>query len=119
MPYEKLAEQINQADIVLGMFGDTDKAMHCSAFKIVEGMAAKKPVITGDTPALREIIKDRQTGLFCRMADANDLAQKILELKNNSKLREEIAENGYQFYLKNLTPEVTGAELKSVLERII
>lgn len=119
MPYQQLAEQINKADICLGMFGDTDKAMHCSAFKIVEGMAMKKPVITGDTPALREIIEDRETGLFCRMADPKDLARKILELKNNLKLREKIAEDGYKFYLKNLTPKATGKEFKEALEKLL
>ncbi|MFA6382730.1 MAG: glycosyltransferase [Candidatus Buchananbacteria bacterium] len=119
MTYEKLAGQISLADLVLGMFGDTDKAMHCSAFKIVEGMAMKKPVVTGDTPALRELIKDRQSGLFCRMADAKDLADKILEIKNNPQLASQIAEGGYQFYLKNLTPKITGAELTKVINQLI
>lgn len=119
MPYEELAEQIAKSDLVLGMFGDTDKAMHCSAFKIVEGMAMKKPVVTGDTPALREIVKDRETGLFCQMADSKDLAEKILEIKNNKELRQKITENGYQFCLKYLTPKATGAEFKLTLEKLI
>lgn len=119
MPYEKLADYIRVSDVVLGMFGDTEKAMHCSAFKIVEGFACKVPVVTGDTPALREIVKDRETGLLCRMADAEDLAAKILELKNNDQLRQKIADSGYQFYLKYLTPRATGYEFKKVLEELI
>jgi len=119
MPYEKLAEQIAQADICLGMFGDTDKALHCSAYKIIEGMACKVPVVTGDTPALREIVKNRETGLLCRMADEKDLADKIMELKNNSDLRTKIAESGYQFCQKYMTPKATGADFKKVLEQMI
>jgi len=119
MPYEQLAEQIAKSDLVLGMFGDTDKAMHCSAFKIVEGMAMKKPVVTGDTPALREIVEDKVTGLFCRMADAKDLANEILEIKNNPQLAEETAQGGYKFYLNNLTPKATGAELKKIIKFLI
>lgn len=119
MPYEDLADQMASSDLVLGMFGDTDKAMHCSAFKIVEGMAMKKPVLTGDTPALRELIQDKETGLFCRMADAKDLADKIIELKNNNELMKKIAENGYQFYLDNLTPKKTAGELIKVLNKLI
>jgi glycosyltransferase involved in cell wall biosynthesis len=119
MTYEKLAEQIAKADLVLGMFGDTDKAMHCSAFKIVEGMAMKKPVVTGDTPALREIINDKETGLFCQMANSQDLADKILLLRNQPVLANKIAEGGYQFCLKYLTPKATGLELKNTLELLI
>jgi len=119
MPYEKLADQIASADICLGMFGDTDKAMHCSAFKIVEAMAMRKAVVTGDTPALQEIITDGQTGLFCKMADAKNLADKILELKNKPELKEKIAEAGYQFYLKNLTPKATGARLVKIIKELI
>ncbi|MFA6254837.1 MAG: glycosyltransferase [Patescibacteria group bacterium] len=119
MPYEKLADQIALADICLGMFGDTDKAMHCSAFKIVEAMAMRKAVVTGDTPALQEIITSGQTGLFCRMADAKDLADKILAVKNQLELKEKIAEGGYQFYLKNLTPKATGAELVKIINELI
>jgi len=121
MPYEQLAEQMAKADIALGMFGDTDKAMHCSAFKIVEAMASRLAVVTGDTPALRELSPDesKPTCLFCRMADAKDLADKILELKNNQGRRDKIAENGYQFYLKYLTPQATGAEFKLTLEKLI
>ncbi|MFA5022548.1 MAG: glycosyltransferase [Patescibacteria group bacterium] len=118
LPYEKLADQIAQSDICLGMFGDTDKAMHCSAFKIVEAMAMKKAVVTGDTPALRELIKDRETGLLCRMADARDLADKILELKNNPDLQDRIIENAYQLYLQSLTPKVVTQELIRIIKLI-
>jgi len=119
VPYEQLADWIAKADVGLGMFGDTDKAMHCSAFKIVEAMALKKPVITGDSPALSELVKDRETGLFCRMADAKDLADKIMEFKNNKELREKIAENGYRFCSDNLTPKKTAGELIKILEQLV
>ena len=48
-----------------------------------------------------------------------NLADKILELKNNQGRRDKIAENGYQFYLKYLTPQATGAEFKLTLEKLI
>lgn len=120
LPYEELAKQLGKADICLGMFGDTDKAMHCSAFKIVEAMASRLAVVTGDTPALRELSPGKQLNcLFCKMADSKDLADSIMELKNNKELRENIAENGYQFYLKHLTPKATGADLIKILAEII
>ncbi|MFA6410050.1 MAG: glycosyltransferase [Candidatus Buchananbacteria bacterium] len=119
LPYEKLAEMIAKADVCLGMFGKTPKAFRCGAFKITESMAAKIATITGDTPAMREFLEDKKSCLFCKMADANDLAAKILELKNNSDLKEQIADGGYQVYLKLLTPKATAGELISVLNLLI
>ena len=119
MPYEQLSEQMTQADLILGMFGDTDKAMHCSAFKIIEGMAIKKPVLTGDTPALHELSPNNsETCYFCNMADSQDLADKILILKNNPDLSNKIAENGYKFCLEYLTPKATAKELINIINNL-
>ena len=119
MPYETLGDYMAKADVCLGMFGATGKAIRCSAFKVVEAIAMARPFITGDTPAMREIFKDRENCLYCRMMDADDLARKILELKNNSELREKIAKNGYRTYLKYFTPKAIGAELKSIFEEVV
>ncbi|OGN07921.1 MAG: hypothetical protein A3C61_03345 [Candidatus Yanofskybacteria bacterium RIFCSPHIGHO2_02_FULL_39_10] len=115
MPYEKLAEFMAGADICLGAFGDTDKAKRTYIFKIVEAMAMKKAVVTGDSPALREFLTDRKDVLFCKLADSQDLADKILELKNNTSLRNSIAENGFELYRQRMTPGMIGRDL---LEKI-
>lgn len=119
VPYEKLGEYMAQADVCLGMFGATDKALRCSAFKVVEAIAAARPFITGDTPAMREIFQNRENCLFSKMMDEKDLAEKILELKNNQELREKIAKNAYQTYLKYFTPKAIGTELKAIFEEVL
>ncbi|MFH0907067.1 MAG: glycosyltransferase [bacterium] len=119
MPYEKLAEYMTQADICLGMFGKASKAKRCGAFKIVEALAMKRAIITADTPAIRELLTDRENCLLCKLADEKDLADKILELKNNADLRNKIAENGYELFKQKLTPKVLGRELKDIIEELI
>src|SRR3990167_3435431 len=116
VPYAALGELMARADICLGKFGVTDKALRCSAFKVVEACAMGKALITGDTPAMREIFVDRENCLFCRMKDEKDLAEKIMELKNNSELREKIAKNSYQTYLNYFTPKAIGSEFKQIFE---
>lgn len=118
MPQEELAKHMAQADICLGFFGDTPKAKRCGAIKISEALAMEKPVITADTPAIREFLKNRENCLLCNIADAEDLARKILELKNNPELREKIAENGYKLYKEKLTSIALGKELKNILEEL-
>jgi len=119
MPYEKLAEFMASADVCLGAFGDTDKAKRMGIFKIIEAMAMKKPVITADTIAMREFLTNRKDVLFCKIADSQDLADKIMELKNNQILREAIAEGGYELYKKILTPKSIGYSLLQLIETVI
>lgn len=119
IPYEKLAEAMARADVCLGKFGVSEKAARCSSFKVIEAAAMAKPLITGDTPAMREILANKKNCLFCKMMDAEDLASKILELKNNPPLREELAKNIYQTYLNYFTPKAIGAELLKIIKEAV
>ncbi len=116
MPYKTLAEHIAMADVCLGMFGITPKTMRCGAFKVVEALAMRKAVITARTPAMEEFLTDGENVLFSKIGDSRDLADKILELKNDPVLRNKIAENGYKLYLKKLTPKVLGAKLLEIIK---
>ena len=111
MDYNELAEYIKNADVCLGVFGNTPKAQRVIPNKIYEAVAMQKTVISSDTPAIRELFIDRENILLCKVADPKDLAEKILELKNNSDLRDKIANNGYGVFKNSCTPKVIGVEL--------
>lgn len=102
--YEELPNYINKADVCLGIFGKTEKAKRVIPNKAYEAIAEAKPLISADTPAMRELFTDGKDILFCRLADSQDLAAKILELKNNDKLRNEIAWGGYELFKKMAIP---------------
>lgn len=114
-----LPDFIRKADACLGIFGSTDKATRVIPNKVYEAIAMGKPVISGDTPAIRELFTDRENILLCQMADSDDLAEKILELKNNPELREKIAGGGYELFLERATPKVIGQELLDQLQKIL
>lgn len=109
--YEQLPEYLAQADIVLGIFGQTEKAARVIPNKVFEALAMQKAVITEDSPAIRELLTDGQNVLLCQAGDAQDLANKILELKDNQALRQKIAENGYQLFKAKLTPKILVKDL--------
>jgi glycosyltransferase involved in cell wall biosynthesis len=117
--YTELPLHIARADICLGIFGGTPKAMRVIPNKAVETLAMKKPLITGDSPAARELLKDRENCMLVPMADAKALAGAILKLKCDIRLRREIADNGYKMFKEKLSPEVAGRELKSNLLELI
>lgn len=97
--YDKLNETINSFDLCLGIFGDSLKADIVVPNKIFHYASIKKCIITKDTPGIKEIFTDKQDIILCS-SDINDIATKILELKNNSELRNKIANNAFHLVTK-------------------
>lgn len=115
MPYEELNNYLAMAHVSLGIFGKTPKAKRVIPNKIFESLAARVPVITAETPAIKELFRDKENIIFCQSADEKDLAEKILLLKNNQELRERISENGYNLFINKLTPRYLGRELLNII----
>ena len=113
--YEKLPIFLSQADICLGIFGSSDKAKRVIPNKVFDALAMKKPIITADTPAIREVLRNKKNVLLCEPANPYALADAILELKYDCELRRRIAVSGYRTYINNFTPEILGAKLKEIL----
>lgn len=93
--YSDLLQQIHTFDIALGIFGDTLKTDLVIPNKIYHYAAVKKAIITKDTPAIREIFENDKNILLCNNTP-EDLAEKIILLKNNPALKERIAQAGYE-----------------------
>jgi len=111
VPGNELPSRLKAADLCLGIFGDTEKTLRVIPNKVYECIAMAKPVISADTPAIRELFTDRENILLCKVADANSLAGKILKLKNNEDLRRKIAVGGYELYRSQARPAVIGKKL--------
>ncbi|MFC1613186.1 glycosyltransferase [Patescibacteria group bacterium] len=103
--YKNLRKHILMSDICLGIFGKTDKAVRVIPNKVYEAIACRKPVITGESPAIKELFMDGENIILCEMGNPNNLTEKILHLKNNTGLRNKIANNGYNLFIEKLTPE--------------
>jgi glycosyltransferase involved in cell wall biosynthesis len=113
---KNLAQEIQNADICLGIFGESIKAKNVIPNKVFETVACKKPLITSESPAMKEKFTDKVNCLLCRAADPEDLAEKILELKNNKGLREKLAQEGYSLFLKELSEKNIGKELMNLIK---
>lgn len=117
--YEELREYMAQADVCLGIFGQTERARRAIPNKVYEALAAGKAVITGETPAIKELLINKKNVLFCNMADPEDLANKILELKNNNDFRLSIASGGYNLFKSELRPVILSRQLIILINEIV
>lgn len=119
MPPEKLMDFIGSAHVGLGIFGNTDKVNRVIPNKVYELMAMGIPVITSDTPAIREKFSHKENIFLCERADENTIAQAILELRDNPKLQHDIAESARVYMKENLVPRILGEQLKKELEHLL
>lgn len=118
VPYEQLPDYMTRADVCLGIFGDTPKTPLVIPNKVFEAIAMAKPVITADTPAVRELL-DQQSALFVPAADPQALADAILSLKNDAELRRQLAQAGYDILNAQATPEILGKQVLDLAKTLI
>lgn len=111
---ERLRQELAAADISLGNFGDTPLAPLVVSNKVYEALAMQRPVITSDMPANREFFADGEA-VFVPVADPSALAQAIRTLAGDFQLRERIARRGYEKFLAVASPDVIGAQLRSLI----
>jgi glycosyltransferase involved in cell wall biosynthesis len=101
---ENMADLYNLSDVnifpVREMAGKFDIPL-----ALIEAMACKKPVIVSDIPVLQEFIKNKENGLVTPKAKPGNLAENILKLKRENKLREKISQSGFNFVKENFDIE--------------
>jgi glycosyltransferase involved in cell wall biosynthesis len=66
--------------------------------KIYQAIAMKKPLISGDSPAIQSTFKHREHVYLCERANPASLADTILTLKADPQLCERLAYNGYEIF---------------------
>jgi glycosyltransferase involved in cell wall biosynthesis len=81
VPYEYLIDYICKADICLGIFGTSGKATRVIPNKVYQILAAGKPLVTGDTPAIRELLRESPTVRLVTPGSPESLASAVLDLR--------------------------------------
>lgn len=81
VPYKELIEWIHKADVCVGIFGDTEKAARVIPNKIFQILACGLPLITRDSPAVRDLFDSPRTGVALVSAgSAIELAEAVRSL---------------------------------------
>ena len=113
--YNELVNEINKADVILGIFGGTNKSLRVIPNKVFQAVACKKAVVTGDSLAIKELFINRKNILLCENRDVESLKKAILELRDDDRLRDKIAEGGYEVFRGGLGCRETGKRIKILI----
>lgn len=82
LPYDQLRVVMERADVVLGIFGTSEKAASVIPNKVFQVAMARRPLITRDSPAIREFLPNAPP--FVQLIPAGDpaaLAAAVLHAK--------------------------------------
>jgi len=101
-----LRKKMQETHIQIGWLSDELRSLLSVEHKTFESLIMKIPFLHGRTPGIMELLKENETGFYCNLVDARDLAKKILELKNNPELLNKIAENGYELFNQKLRSNI-------------
>ncbi len=89
-------------------------AYYASPIKLFEYMASGCAVVASDLPSIREVISDGENGLLAPPSDVQAFSFAINRLKEDSALRENLAENARQLVFEYYTWSARAAVILSV-----
>lgn len=116
IPINKISQTIAKSDIQLGVFGSTPKTKRVIPNKVYTALAMRKPIITANTKAINELLTHKKNCYLCKTADPDSLANAIITLYENEKLRNEIALNGYELFQKKLNSAKLSKKLINIIK---
>lgn len=116
---DALAARLARADVCLGIFGTTDKASRVVPLKAVAALAVGRPLVTRDSAAAREVLRD---GVDCRLVPAGDpdaLATALRGLAVDRAACDRLGAAGRATFERVLSPDAIGGAVAAVLDEVI
>jgi glycosyltransferase involved in cell wall biosynthesis len=116
--YGELIDYLLNTDIALGIFGMTDKATRVIPNKVFQILLSNKPLITMDSPAIREIIDlNNPYNLLIPANDPAALVSAVLKMENI--LKEKGLPQGSSPYKNVTSPKYCGGQLVDVFHKLL
>jgi glycosyltransferase involved in cell wall biosynthesis len=117
--YELLPTELRRAGCALGIFGTSDKTARVIPNKAFQALACGVPLITGDTPGARELLRDGDSALLVPPGHAEALAAAIRRLRDDPELARRIADGGRAVFQEQASEEVLGRRWRALIEGLL
>jgi len=115
VPYERLRDEVAACGVVLGIFGRSDKASRVVPNKVFQAMAAGRPVITADTPGIREVLTHGHDAVLVPAGESAALAAALISLAADPDARVRLGAAARATYERTGTPHRVVAPLVRAL----
>ena len=117
--YQDLPEQYQRAGCALGVFGTSAKATRVIPNKAFQALACGAPLVTGDTAAARELLRDGESAVLVPPGDAAALAAAVRRLAGDLERRGELARAGLAAYRRHASEQVLGERWRGLVEQLL
>ena len=114
VPYPELPVWIAQADVVLGIFGDTPKAARVVPNKVYQAMAMGAALVTRDSPPVRRLLEHGRSALLVPPADPAALARAV-EALGDADVRRRLGQAARHTFLRVARADVVAVQLAEAL----
>jgi glycosyltransferase involved in cell wall biosynthesis len=111
-----LDDWYHRADLILGIFGGTRKTQRVIPNKVFEALSIGQPVITGDTPAIRELLQPGRDVLCCAVNDPDALATTIRWAASHRTELGEIGRAGQRAFQEHASPKAIAAAIRPLFD---
>jgi len=119
LAYDRLPAAYHAAGCALGIFGTSLKATRVIPNKAFQALACGTPLVTGDTPAVRELLRDGESALLVPPGDPEALAAAVRRLAEDEELAQRLGEGGLGAYRNEASEDVLGRRWRGLLEDLV
>ncbi len=110
---------LHGASCALGIFGASEKARRVIPNKAFQAMACGTPLVTADTPAARELLRDDESALLVPPDDAEALAAALRRLASEPGLSERLSAGGLAAYRAHASEQVLGERWRTLIRTLL
>jgi glycosyltransferase involved in cell wall biosynthesis len=117
--YEQLPRELHGASCALGIFGTSPKAARVIPNKAYQAVACGTPLVTADTPAAHELLRDGESAFLVPPGDPEALTAALRRLATDPDLAVALSEGGLAAYRAKASEDVLGARWRDLIESLL
>jgi glycosyltransferase involved in cell wall biosynthesis len=115
--YERLPDELRHCGCALGVFGTSAKAARVIPNKAFQALACGTPLVTANTPAARELLRNDESALLVPPGNPAALAAALRRLAAEPALGRKLGEGGFAAYEANASESVLGRQWLELVQR--
>lgn len=119
LPREEMNEVYATADICLVPLRKNELFTKVIPSKIFEIMAMERPIILSVDGEARTLVESAGAGIYCPPEDVDQMTEAILQLANDSVLREKMGKAGRQLVIREFDRNVLAKKYLTILETLV